>query len=88
MYHPHEPLPCFLGLSNTKYQLRTSQSFGKVQIIKQGARMAWYGNSQGHAKAGRLGGKSQGKTNNPGNFANDPQKARRAGRKGGSSKRA
>jgi general stress protein YciG len=31
----------------------------------------------------RKGGKSQGKENNPGNFANDPQRAARAGRKGG-----
>lgn len=31
-----------------------------------------------------LGGKSQGKHNNPGNFANDVEKAKRAGRKGGS----
>jgi hypothetical protein len=30
------------------------------------------------------GGKSQGKENNPGNFANDPEKARRAGKAGGS----
>jgi general stress protein YciG len=30
------------------------------------------------------GGKSQGKENNPGNFANDPEKARRAGSEGGS----
>ncbi len=29
------------------------------------------------------GGKSQGKENNPGNFANNPEKAREAGRKGG-----
>ena len=29
------------------------------------------------------GGKSQGKENNPGNFANDREKARLAGRKGG-----
>lgn len=29
------------------------------------------------------GGQSQGKANNPGNFANDRQKAREAGRKGG-----
>ena len=29
------------------------------------------------------GGQSQGKQNNPGNFANDRQKAREAGRKGG-----
>lgn len=31
-----------------------------------------------------LGGKSQGAQNNPGNFANDRAKAKRAGRKGGS----
>lgn len=30
------------------------------------------------------GGKSQGKENNPGNFARDPEKASAAGRKGGS----
>ena len=29
------------------------------------------------------GGHSQGKENNPGNFANDREKAREAGRKGG-----
>jgi hypothetical protein len=29
------------------------------------------------------GGQSQGKENNPGNFANDREKAREAGRKGG-----
>ena len=29
------------------------------------------------------GGKSQGKATNPGNFANDRDKARRAGKKGG-----
>lgn len=29
------------------------------------------------------GGQSQGKANNPGNFANDREKARAAGRKGG-----
>ncbi|HEY0964227.1 MAG TPA: KGG domain-containing protein [Candidatus Paceibacterota bacterium] len=31
------------------------------------------------------GGKSQGKESNPGNFANDPERAREAGRKGGRS---
>ncbi len=34
-------------------------------------------------EAGHLGGISQGKENNPGNFANDPEKASEAGRKGG-----
>lgn len=29
------------------------------------------------------GGRSQGKDNNPGNFANNPQRASQAGRKGG-----
>lgn len=29
------------------------------------------------------GGRSQGAWNNPGNFANDPQKAKRAGQQGG-----
>ena len=29
------------------------------------------------------GGRSQGKGNNPGNFANDPERAAAAGRKGG-----
>lgn len=43
----------------------------------------WFGDSEGHARAGRLGGKAQGKKNNPGNFANDRQKARKAGHKGG-----
>lgn len=31
------------------------------------------------------GGRSQGKENNPGNFANDPERASEAGRKGGQS---
>lgn len=30
------------------------------------------------------GGRSQGRENNPGNFANNPERARTAGRKGGS----
>lgn len=38
----------------------------------------WHGDSQGHAKAGRKGGKVSG-----GNFKNDPQRASEAGRKGG-----
>lgn len=33
------------------------------------------------------GGQSQGKENNPGNFANDRQKASEAGRKGGQANR-
>jgi general stress protein YciG len=46
--------------------------------------MAWFGDSKAHAAAGRKGGKAQGKKTNPGNFANDREKARRAGKKGGS----
>lgn len=34
------------------------------------------------------GGKSQGAQNNPGNFANDRQKASQAGHKGGSNSRS
>lgn len=30
-----------------------------------------------------MGGQAQGKENNPGNFANDPAKAKRAGHEGG-----
>lgn len=48
--------------------------------------MAWFGNSDGHAKAGSIGGKKQSKKTNPGNFANDRKKAARAGRKGGMNK--
>lgn len=38
-------------------------------------------------KIASMGGKSQGKDNNPGNFANDPAKAKRAGHEGGSKSR-
>lgn len=34
-----------------------------------------------------LGGRSQGRKNNPGNFANDPDKAKRAGQEGGTKSR-
>jgi general stress protein YciG len=34
-------------------------------------------------RVAHLGGVSQGRENNPGNFANDRAKARRAGKKGG-----
>lgn len=37
-----------------------------------------------YSRIGRKGGQSQGRRNNPGNFANDRAKARRAGKKGGS----
>ncbi len=35
------------------------------------------------SEAGRVAGSSQGKENNPGNFANDRKKASRAGKVGG-----
>ena len=38
----------------------------------------WHGDSAGHAKAGRKGGQAS-----SGNFKNDPQRAKEAGRKGG-----
>lgn len=34
-------------------------------------------------EAGRKGGEARGKKDNPGNFANDPEKAREASRQGG-----
>ena len=37
------------------------------------------------SKVASEGGQSQGKENNPGNFANDRKKAQRAGEEGGSS---
>lgn len=56
----------------------------RKQNKKQGK--GWFGNSKGHAEAGRLGGRSQGKENNPGNFANrDKKEVVAAGRKGGAS---
>jgi general stress protein YciG len=36
-----------------------------------------------YSEIGKKGGHSQGKENNPGNFANDREKASEAGRKGG-----
>jgi general stress protein YciG len=47
---------------------------------------AWHGDPEGHAIAGRKGGKAQGKKTNPGNFANDRAKASRAGKAGGEGK--
>jgi general stress protein YciG len=47
--------------------------------------MSWTGDKSRtgmtHAKAGAMGGKKQGKHNNPANFANDPKKAQEAGKK-------
>lgn len=59
----------------------------------------WHGDSRGHADAGRKGGLATSRTHDetfysqigrkggkasPGNFKNNPEKARQAGRKGGS----
>jgi general stress protein YciG len=49
--------------------------------------MSWFGNSKGHAEAGRKGGLKQSKDSNPANFFNDREKARMAGRKGGKAKK-
>jgi general stress protein YciG len=38
-------------------------------------------------EAASKGGRAQGKRNNPGNFAHDPQRAVKAGAKGGKAKR-
>lgn len=38
--------------------------------------------SMSTSEAGRRGGKAQGKENNPGNFANDREKASKAGKAG------
>jgi general stress protein YciG len=57
-----------------------------LKVTKGEIMSAWYGDSKGHAEAGRKGGKSQGKRTNPGNFANDRDKAKRAGQKGGSAR--
>jgi general stress protein YciG len=58
----------------------------------------WHGDSEGHAKAGKKGGEatarskgptfyeeigSKGGKVSPGNFKNDPERARQAGKKGG-----
>lgn len=61
----------------------------------------WHGDSAGHAKAGKAGGQAtanshdetfystigrKGGQRSPGNFKNDPERAREAGRKGGRSR--
>lgn len=58
----------------------------------------WHGDSEGHARAGRIGGEKvasergesfyseigkKGGKESPGNFKNDPARASKAGRKGG-----
>jgi uncharacterized protein len=70
----------------------------KNKKLSQGR--GWHGDSRRHAQAGRVGGETTASTHDetfyseigrlggqksPGNFKNDPQRAREAGRKGGSS---
>ncbi|MEK7063302.1 MAG: general stress protein [Patescibacteria group bacterium] len=51
-----------------------------------GEKVARERGSEFYSEIGRIGGQSQGKATNPGNFANDPEKAREAGRRGGESR--
>ena len=68
----------------------------KSQDNKKGK--GWHGDQKAHARVGQLGGQATAKTHDetfysqigrlggqvsPGNFANDPERARQAGRKGG-----
>lgn len=61
----------------------------------------WHGDREGHARAGRAGGKKTAQTHgeafysqigrkggqkSPGNFKNDPERARQAGSRGGKSR--
>ena len=70
--------------------------------FKRYARQGWHGDVAGHAKAGELGGKATARVKgsafyeqigamggkvSPGNFKNDPERAREAGRKGGLARR-
>ncbi len=70
----------------------------KILAVKK---RGWYGNPRGHAMAGRKGGQTTageygsefysrigriGGRKSPGNFKNNPKRAREAGRKGGQSK--
>ncbi len=65
---------------------------------RKGSGKGWRGDPQAHARVGRMGGKATAATHDetfysqigrkggqvsPGNFANDPARAREAGRKGG-----
>jgi general stress protein YciG len=47
------------------------------------AKMKEEGREEELSEIATKGGHSQGKENNPGNFANDPDKAQRAGQEGG-----
>ncbi len=69
---------------------------------KKGQGRGWRGDSRGHAMAGRKGGVATARAHgesfyseigrkggrmSPGNFKNNPQRAREAGRRGGQSRR-
>ncbi len=53
--------------------------YKEVKILMAAQGRGWHGDPQGHAKAGRKGGQSSG-----GNFKRDRDRAREAGRIGGS----
>lgn len=72
-----------------------------LRMFKTDSGRGWRGDSNGHALAGRKGGQATAKTHgerfystigrkggrmSPGNFKNDPQRAREAGRRGGQAK--
>jgi general stress protein YciG len=63
------------GLSNTNEDMKNT-------VASQGTAASQ--NNPPMATIGQKGGKSQGEQNNPGNYANDRQKAQDAGRLGGS----
>lgn len=69
---------------------------------KQNQGQGWHGDHEGHAKAGRKGGQataesrghafyeaigSEGGKVSPGNFKNNPERAREAGKRGGKARK-
>jgi general stress protein YciG len=69
--------------------MATKKSQGMT--VEEAGRMGGQATSREHKnddfyeKIGRKGGETRGNQTNPGNFANDKQKASKAGRKGGMS---
>lgn len=70
--------------------------------MAKGKGRGWHGDSKGHMLAGKRGGQATASSHgqdfysaigrkggqvSPGNFANDPQRARAAGRKGGKARK-
>jgi general stress protein YciG len=60
---------------DTKQHQKAGKAGGEATLKKYGREF--------YQEIGEKGGESQGKENNPGNFANDRQKASEAGRIGG-----